>query len=658
MEKDIARMKKLTEELKYHSHLYYDLDSPKISDFEYDKLLHELIDLEEKYPQFRAPDSPTMRVGGSASSKFTPVEHIVKMDSLQDVFSKEEVLDFDRRVREEIDNPEYVVEPKIDGLSVSLEYHGGILTVGSTRGDGNVGEDVTENLRTVRSIPLSIDNAPELLEVRGEVYMPRKVFEKLVRQQLENDETPFKNPRNAAAGSLRQKDPKIVSSRKLDIFVFNLQRIDKTELLSHSQALDFLKDLGFKVSPSYNRYTDINDAYEEILRIGRERNNFSFDIDGAVIKVNSLAAREKLGRTQKFPKWAIAYKYPPEEKKTKLLDVEINVGRTGALTPTAVFEPVLLAGTTVSRAVLHNQDFINDMKLSIGDIVTVRKAGDIIPEIVATEHNPTSPVYEIPKFCPSCGNSVVKDENESVIRCTNPECPAQLLRNIIHFASRDAMDIDGLGPAAVSAIVQKGLISSSADLYYLKLEDIINLDRMGKKSAENLLAAIEKSKSNALGNLIFGLGIRNIGKKAADLLAFEFKSMEGLMNASKDDIIAIEGFGEIMADSVIDFFSHETSHHLIEKLKNAGVNMSCANSDKGTAFDGLIFVLTGKFPNMTRSEAEKFITDLGGKVSSSVSSKTDYVVAGEDAGSKLNKANSLGVKVISEEELIKLADIG
>ncbi len=657
MEKDLARIKDLTETLKYHSHMYYDLDSPEISDFEYDRLLHELIALEEKYPEHKAPDSPTHRVGGSASNKFTPVEHVVKMDSLQDVFSKEEVLDFDRRVREEIPNPEYVVEAKIDGLSVSLEYVDGVLTIGSTRGDGNVGEDVTENIRTIRSVPLTIDTTAPLLEVRGEVYMPREVFGKLVSEQLNNDETPFKNPRNAAAGSLRQKNPKIVAKRKLDIFVFNLQRVDGMDFKTHSETLDYLKLTGFKVSPTYSCYTNINDAFEEVLRIGQERDNFSFDIDGAVIKVNSLVDREKMGRTQKFPKWAIAYKYPPEEKKTRLLDIEINVGRTGALTPTAVFEPVFLAGTTVSRAVLHNQDFIDQMKISIGDLITVRKAGDIIPEVVSCEHNENLPVYKIPTTCPSCGSEVYKDPDEAVIRCTNPDCPTQLLRSIVHFASRDAMDIDGLGPAVVSAIVEQGLISSVADLYNLQIEDIEKIERMGKKSAQNLVNAIQKSKSNDLGSLIFGLGIRNIGKKAAELLALEFKDIDTLMEAKKDNIIAIEGFGETMADSVVAYFSSNSAKKLIDAFKQAGVNLVSTNSPTGSSLSGLSFVLTGKFPTMSRSEAEKLVVSLGGKVSSSVSAKTSYVVAGEDAGSKLTKANSLGIKVISEEELLKMANI-
>ena len=657
MEKDIARMKQLTETLKHHSHMYYDLDSPEISDFEYDKLLHELIALEDMYPEHKAPDSPTHRVGGSASNKFSPVEHTVKMDSLQDVFNFDEVLDFDRRVREEIQDPEYVVEPKIDGLSVSLQYHNGVLSIGSTRGDGSVGEDVTENIRTIRSIPLTVDTPYELLEVRGEVYMPRHVFEKLVTEQIDKGETPFKNPRNAAAGSLRQKNSKIVAKRNLDIFIFNLQRASDSNFESHFETLNHLKSLGFKVSPSYNCYKDINDAFKEVLRIGNERDSFPFDIDGSVIKVNSLSDREKLGRTQKYPKWAIAYKYPPEEKKTRLLDVEINVGRTGALTPTAVFEPVFLAGTTVSRAILHNQDFIDQMKIAIGDIITVRKAGDIIPEVVACEHNIDSPIYRIPTQCPSCGHAVYKDPDEAVIRCTNPDCPTQLLRSIVHFASRDAMDIDGLGPAVVSAIVERGLISSVADLYDLRIEDIEIIDRMGKKSAQNLISAIEKSKSNDFSNLIFGLGIRNIGKKAAELLTEKFRSIEDLLNASKDDIIAIEGFGEIMAESVVEFFSTESARKLVEKFISVGVNTTAKDKNSSTTLSGLTFVLTGKFPVMSRSDAEKLIVSCGGKVSSSVSSKTDYVIAGEDAGSKLTKANSLGIKVITEDELIKMAQI-
>lgn len=657
MEKDLARMAQLVKELRHHNHLYYDLDSPEISDYEYDALLQELTALEERYPQYKEPDSPTVRVGGSASSKFTPITHTVRMDSLQDIFSRDELLEFDRRVRETVSDPEYVVEPKIDGLSVSLEYHDGILTVGSTRGDGITGEDVTANLQTIRSIPLKIEHAPPLLEVRGEVYMPRSVFAKLTAAYERDGKVPFKNPRNAAAGSLRQKQASVTASRRLDIFVFNLQQAEGIDPKTHVQSLDILKSYGFPVSPSYRSFKDIEEVWQEIMRIGAERAAYSFDTDGAVVKVNSFDDRRRLGVTQKYPKWAIAYKYPPEEKETKLLDIEINVGRTGALTPTAVFEPVFLAGTTVSRAVLHNQDFINEKQLSIGDTILVRKAGEIIPEVVSVPvHHAEVPVYQIPLVCPSCGSLAVKDEDEAVIRCTNPECPAQLLRNIEHFASRDAMDIDGLGPAVIRALADKGLLHSSADLYFLHAEDIEALERMGKKSAENLLASIEKSKTADLGSLIYGLGIRNIGKKAADLLADTFGSLQEVMEADAEKLTAINGFGATMADSVLEFFSHEQSRHLVERLKQAGVNMLAAHKETGSAFAGKTFVLTGKFPTMSRSEASQFVEAHGGKVSSTPSSKTDYVVAGEDAGSKLTKAQSLGIAVISEEELIKMAD--
>jgi DNA ligase (NAD+) len=548
-----------------------------------------------------------------------------------------------------------VVEPKIDGLSVSLKYENSILTVGSTRGDGNVGEDVTHNIKTIRSVPLKINKDLPLIEVRGEVYMPHSSFEKLVREQEENEETPFKNPRNAAAGSLRQKNPKIAAKRNLDIFVFNLQQIDGDTLYTHKESLDYMKNLGFKVLPTYETFDNIEDAYKQIQKIGEMRNSFEFDIDGAVIKVNDFSERETLGSTAKYPKWAIAFKYPPEEKKTKLLGIELNVGRTGAITPTAVFEPITLAGTTVSRAVLHNQDFIDEKGVSIGDIILVRKAGEIIPEVVSViSHNSDTPVFKIPDICPSCGSRTYREDNEAVIRCSSPKCPAQLIRNIIHFASRDAMDIDGLGPAVVHQLVEANLIHSSADLYSLTLDDILSIDRKAEKSAENLINAIEKSKHNDLSKLVFGLGIRNIGQKAAEQLSVHFKDLNSLMNASVEQITEIDGIGDVMAKNVVEFFSHDESKQIISTLVNSGVNTSSLNAPTSDKFKGLTFVLTGTLPTLSRSEASEIIKKFGGNVSSSVSKKTHYVVAGEEAGSKLDKALQLGIPVIDENELLKL----
>lgn len=652
---DIIEMRKKAQQLRdiinYHNKKYYENDEPEIEDFEYDKLLHQLIDLEEKYPEIVTADSPTHRVGGKADNMFTPVEHIVPMESLQDGFSQEDVYAFDQRVKAAIESPVYIVEPKIDGLSVSLEYENGLLVRGSTRGDGNIGEDVTANLRTIRSIPLKIDTDLPVLELRGEVYMPRDVFIKLVEQQELNGEKTFKNPRNAAAGSLRQKNPKITSKRSLDIFLFNIQRIEGKALSSHQQSLDFIKELGFHTVPFYTRCENIDEALNEIKRIGEIRNSLPFDIDGAVIKVDDFSQRQALGSTSKFPKWALAYKYPPEEKETTLLDVEINVGRTGVLTPTGIFEPTLLAGTTVSRATLHNQDFIDEKGICIGDRVIIRKAGDIIPEVVCVvSHKENSEAYKIPAVCPSCGGKVIREEGEAALRCCNPDCPNQLLRNLIHFCSRDAMDIEGLGTAVLEVLTQRGLIKTAADIYTLNKNDIAVIDRMGEKSAENLIAAAEKSKENDLSRLIFALGIRHIGQKAGKLLAEHFTSMDNLIAATTEEIASIEGFGEIMAESVTEFFSHPESIRLIDQLRAAGVNMTSKKEIVDLRFQGKTFVLTGTLSTFTRSEATKIIELFGGKASSSVSKKTDYVLAGEDAGSKLKKANDLGITVISEEE--------
>ncbi|MBE6784895.1 MAG: NAD-dependent DNA ligase LigA [Ruminococcaceae bacterium] len=655
LEKDSLRIDELRKLLEYHSKRYYEMDAPEIEDYEYDMLLRELVALEEKHPGLITPDSPTHRVGGKADGQFEPVEHKVPMESLQDAFSIDEVLAFDKRVRAVADSVRYIVEPKIDGLSVSLEYENGLFVRGSTRGDGRTGEDVTANLRTVKAIPLKLDTDLPLLEVRGEVYMPKNVFLSLTKEQELNDEKPFKNPRNAAAGSLRQKNPKITAKRKLDIFVFNIQQLEGKTLTSHKQSLDFIKSLGFNTVPLYTECDSIERAVEQIEKIGEMRGTLPFDIDGAVIKVDSFAQRELLGSTSKFPKWALAFKYPPEEKETTLLDIEINVGRTGVLTPTAVFEPILLAGTTVSRATLHNQDFISEKGISIGDRIIVRKAGDIIPEVLSVSwHNSGKEIYHLPEICPSCGGRVTREEGEAALRCCNPDCPNQLLRNLIHFCSRDAMDIEGLGTAVLEVLVEKGIIKTAADIFTLPKDEIAGIDRMGEKSAENLINAAEKAKSNDLSRLVFALGIRHIGQKAAKLLSDKFGTMEKIIAATTEEIAEIDGFGLIMAQSVTDFFSHSESLELIERLKSLGVNMTGEETVKENRFDGKVFVLTGTLTAFKRSEASKIIESLGGKTSSSVSKKTDYVLAGEDAGSKLQKANDLGITVISEAEFAEM----
>ncbi len=645
------RAEELRDTLNYHSYKYYVEDSPEIEDFEYDKMLRELEIIEENFPELSTPDSPTRRVGGKADGQFEPVSHTVPMESLQDAFSFDELRDFDKRVRSVYPDAVYVVEPKIDGLSVSLEYENGVFKRGSTRGDGVVGEDVSANLCTIGSIPLRLKKDLPYIEVRGEVYMPRNTFVKIVEKQELNGETPFKNPRNAAAGSLRQKNPKITAERKLDIFVFNVQQIEGKELSTHKDSLDYLKETGFKTVPEYTRCNTIEQAIEQIEKIGNNRGNLPFDIDGAVIKVDNFSQRTAIGSTSKFPKWAIAFKYPPEEKETKLLDIEINVGRTGVLTPTAVLSPVLLAGTTVSRATLHNEDFIKEKGISIGDTVIVRKAGDIIPEVLSVcKHDEDADYYEMPKICPSCGSPVFREEGEAAIRCLNTKCPAQLLRNLIHFCSRDAMDIEGLGESVSELLVDNNLVRTPADIYTLKAEDIEQLDRMGALSANNLINAINKSKENDVSKLIFALGIRHIGQKAAKLLAARFGTLPELIKASESDILAIDGFGEIMAKSVTDYFNTEENRELIDKLMAFGLNMKYLQQTEDSRFSGMTFVLTGTLSLFTRNEASEIIESFGGKTASSVSKKTTYVLAGEAAGSKLKKANDLGVRVISEEE--------
>lgn len=643
-------IKELTEQLEYHNNLYYNKDEPEISDFEYDKMLRELENLEEEFPTLKSPLSPTNKVGGNAGAKFSQVVHTVPMESLHDSFSHDELRDFDRKVREITQNPQYVVEPKFDGLSVSCEYENGIFVRGSTRGDGVIGEDVTDNLMTIKSLPKRIANAPEFLEVRGEVYMSFESFDALVKRQEENDEKISKNPRNAAAGSLRQKDSKITAQRNLDIFIFNIQQIRGVELKSHSQSLNYLTELGFPTS-FYNVYNDISDVIEEIERIGNMRGSYSYAIDGAVVKVNDFETREMLGSTAKYPKWAEAYKYPPEEKSTKLIDIEINVGRTGVLTPVGIFEPVFLAGTTVSRATLHNRDFINEKGICIGDTVTIRKAGEIIPEVLSVvSHINDARPYEFPVTCPSCG-SVVTQDDEAAVRCTNTDCPAQLMRHLIHFVARDAMDIDGLGPAVLEQLVDENLVKSPSDLYRLKVENLVCLERMAEKSANNLISAIENSKENELYRLVFALGIRNIGLKAAKLICENFETIDDIMNSKAVDFEAIDGFGEIMALSLENYFSLDSTKQLISELKSLGLKMKpIPKKSDGGIFKDKVFVLTGTLPTMKRSEASKIIEENGGKTSSSVSKKTSFVLAGDDAGSKLVKAQSLGITIITEEE--------
>lgn len=655
LEQAQQRILELRRVIEYNNRLYYDQDAPELEDFEYDALNRELKELEAQFPQLITPDSPTQHVGGTPSGKFAKVTHAVKMESLQDAFSYEELRDFDRRVRGEGISPRYVVEVKIDGLSVSLEYENGAFVRGSTRGDGIVGEDVTKNLATIKDIPKKLLNAPEFLEVRGEVYMPHAAFEQLVEEQELNDKQPFKNPRNAAAGSLRQKDSKITASRGLSIFVFNIQQIRGKELHSHQESLDYVKQLGFVVSPRYHSFDNIDDAIAEIEAIGQMRGTLPFDIDGAVIKVDDFAQRGMLGSTSKFPRWAIAFKYPPEEKETELQQIDITVGRTGVLTPTAVFTPVQLAGTTVSRAILHNEDFIRQLDVRIGDRILVRKAGDIIPEVVAvTQHKDGSEPYQMPQVCPSCGAPAVHLEGEAALRCVNPECPAQALRNIIHFASRNAMDIDGLGKAVSAQLVSKGYVHSAADLYDLTEEQLMTLDKFKEKSARNLLNAIEASKENNLDKLLFGLGIRNIGEKAAASIAEHFRSMQAVREAGEEQLSEIDGFGAVMAQSVLAFFAKEGTEDLLGRLERAGVNMEWHGEEKTDKLAGKTIVVTGTLPTLSRAEAEALITKNGGKASGSVSKKTAYVLAGEAAGSKLTKAQQLGIPVIDEAAFLQM----
>ena len=649
----------LRQELEQANYEYYVLDNPSMSDYDFDHKLRRLEELEAAHPEWITPDSPTQRVGGKVADGFQEVTHRVPLESLQDVFSVDELEEFDQRVRDALPGDvEYDVEPKVDGLSVALEYRDGRFVRGATRGDGRVGEDVTENLRTIPSIPLRLPEALPSLIVRGEVFMPKKSFERLNRERELNGEALFANPRNAAAGSMRQLDPKIAASRGLDIRVFNIQWAEGKTFETHAETLEYLEQQRFKVIPHYT-YKTIQEAAERIGALGDGREEFSFDIDGAVVKVNSLTDRSVLGSTAKFPRWAAAFKYPPEQKPSKVVDIVIQVGRTGVLTPKAVVEPVRLAGTTVTNATLHNQDFITEKDIRIGDTVLVQKAGEIIPEIVAVlhQHRPegTQP-YLFPEQCPVCGAPVVRDEDGAHIRCTGAECPAQLLRHLVHFASRDAMDIEGLGPAVVEGLVHAGLVKGPGDLYHLNVESVAELERMGKKSAENLLAAVERSKKNDLSKLLFAFGIRQVGQKAAKTLAIRFRTLDALMEATEEELTAVPDIGGITAQNLIGWLQSPQGLHLIETLREAGVNLECHEAPVGDKLAEKTFVLTGTLERFTRDEAKAKIEAQGGKVSGSVSKKTAYVVAGEAAGSKLRKAQELGIPVLTEEEFLTLID--
>lgn len=653
MEQIQQEIRQLTRELLRHARLYYNEDAPEIPDYEYDAMQRRLRELEEQYPQYALPDSPTRRVVGTVLEGFAQVRHPYPMESLQDVFSFDEILEFHRRVQEQFPGMEYTVELKIDGLSVCLQYEDGRFVRGATRGDGQVGEDVTENLRTVFDIPMELqDKRP--LWIRGEVFMPVKVFQRLNAQREAAEETPFANPRNAAAGSLRQLDSSVCARRKLSIYCFNLQNAREAGFAAHDASLRFLKEQGCKVIEPYIVTADPEEIFTFIRTMGDRRDALPCGIDGIVIKVNDLAARETLGSTAKCPRWAIAYKFPPEEKPAKLRDIVVQVGRTGVLTPNAVFDPVRLAGTTVSRATLHNLDFIRQRDIRVGDTILVRKAGDIIPEVLGVDHSlrpEGAAEFEMPAVCPVCGAPVVKEPGEAAFRCTGAECPAQLLRSITHFAGRDAMDIDGLGPAVVQLLVEQRLAASPADLYTLRLTDVASLDRMGRRSAKKLLEAIEKSKQQPLSRLLYAFGIRQVGQKAAQLLARQFGSMDKLQEATREELCAIPDIGEITAESLCRWLESAQGQHLIARLREAGVNMTQPDEQLSRRLEGQTFVITGTLEKRSRQEMTQLIQQHGGKVTGSVSKKTDYLVAGEDAGSKLQKARELGVPVLTEGEL-------
>ena len=644
---------KLRREIEHHSKLYYVMDAPEISDYEYDMLMNRLKALEAEHPELVTPDSPTQKVGGEPLSQFEQVQHQVPLESLTDVFSYEELFAFGERMDSLlVGEHDYVVEPKIDGLSMSLEYENGVFVRGATRGDGLIGENVTENLRTVRSLPLHIENAPERLIVRGEVYMAKSVFEELNAQREIRGEQLLANPRNAAAGSMRQLDPKVAASRKLDIICFNMQYSSEGEYTTHAQTLDAMRDMGFPVV-KYTHFDNIRDCVKQIEWLGEHRGELPFDMDGAVIKINSLAQRTALGSTAKAPRWAVAFKYPPEKKESEVLDIVVQVGRTGVLTPKVIVKPVRLAGTTVSAATLHNQDNIDRLDLRIGDTVLLQKAGEIIPEVLSVNKakRPEGTVpFVLPSVCPECGSPVVRDEDGAALRCTSPECPAQRLRNIAHFASREAMDIDGLGISVCESLINAGLVKDAADLYVLKGEQIAALDRMGDKSASNLISAIEKSKEAGLAKLLCAFGIRQVGQKAAKVLAGYFADLDSLMEADAQQLTQVPDIGDITADFIVSWFANPQSRDLIERLRAAGVDFRSKEEKKDDRFAGKTFVLTGALTRFTRDEATAIIESFGGKASGSVSKKTSFVVAGENAGSKLTKAQSLGIPVLSEEE--------
>ena len=646
----------LTRELIEAGHRYYVLDDPTMPDYEYDQKLRHLEELEAAYPQFAQPDSPTQRVGGEAVSEFRPVQHQVPLESLQDVFSFEELREFDQRIRETAPDRQYSVEPKVDGLSVALEYVDGVLVQGATRGDGNVGEDVTENLRTIRSIPLRLEGAPHRLIVRGEVFMPKKVFRALNARREEAGKSLFANPRNAAAGSLRQLDPKIAAKRQLDILIFNMQLCEGWEFQSHTETLDYLKRLKFKVIP-YTLCTRQEEVEERITAINEGREEFSFDIDGAVIKVNDLTERRSFGSTAKFPRWACAYKYPPEVKPTVVEDIVIQVGRTGVLTPKAVVKPVRLSGTTVTNATLHNQDFISEKDIRIGDTVLIRKAGEIIPEILEVDRSKrpegTAP-YQIPAVCPVCGGPTQRDPDGAAIRCVSESCPAQKARFLTHFVSRDAMDIDGLGTAIVEQLIDEGLVGDPADLYHLTAEQLEPLERMGPQSAKNLVNAIAASKDNDLWRLLFALGIRQVGAKAARVLSQEFGSLQGIQSASLEELTAVPDIGEITAGNIKSWFERPINQKLVSELEAAGLNTRCLTKVEDRRFAGKTIVVTGTLEQMSRQKATETIEQMGGKAAGSVSKKTSFVVAGPGAGSKLKKAQELGIPVLSEAEFLEM----
>ena len=650
-------IEKLRKEINYHSKLYYVYDAPVISDYDFDMLMQRLKTLESEHPELITPDSPTQRVGGQALSQFAQVHHQVPLESLTDVFSYDELFAFGERMDSLIpEEHNYTVEPKIDGLSMSLEYENGVFVRGATRGDGTTGEDVTENLRTVRSVPLRIDNAPERLIVRGEVYMSKAVFEELNREREIRGEPLLANPRNAAAGSMRQLDPKVAASRKLDIICFNLQFASGEPFKTHADTLDAMRDMGFPVV-QYKVYDNIRDCVERIEWLGENRGELPFDMDGAVIKINSLSQRAALGSTAKAPRWAVAFKYPPEKKESRVIDIAVQVGRTGVLTPKVIVEPVRLAGTTVSAATLHNQDNIDRLDVRLGDTVVLQKAGEIIPEVVSVNYarRPEGTVpFKMPEFCPECGSPVVRDEDGAALRCTSPECPAQRLRNIAHFASREAMDIEGLGISVCESLINSGLVRSFADLYYLEAQSVSMLDRMGEKSAQNLIAAIEKSKRAGLARLLCAFGIRQVGQKASKTLAMHFRDLDAVMSASEDELKAIPDIGAITAGFITEWFSLEQSKHQIRLLREAGVSFDSQESIVDSRFAGKTFVLTGALENYTRDEASAIIERYGGKASGSVSKKTSYVLAGENAGSKLTKARELGIPVITEEEFAEM----